>query len=182
MNSRLGITFTASSLVLALLAACSSAPPATGLVEGNQTAGDTKAPSKLPAGNNNPGNKNDTTPPPAGQQPGGSDDQQGGDPVPPPAPGTGVDCSGKTGDACWDCCDQAHPEGELWVETFDKCVCVSPGICRTQCATSLCAGGQPSAACELCLENAAQCETQATTACNAVPGCAAAEACGAKCN
>lgn len=78
--------------------------------------------------------------------------------------------------ACFDCCDAAHPGGwEVAAKAFDDCVCQQ--VCAQACGSSYCAGGDPSAACVQCLDDAQQCEQAADAACQGNANCAAADAC-----
>lgn len=87
-------------------------------------------------------------------------------------------CGGKQGDACIDCCvggnDQASAAAD---QAFESCICQS--ACASACGSSLCKGGQPSAACQQCMQGTGgqQCETAWVNACNANAACRAIEQC-----
>jgi len=93
-------------------------------------------------------------------------DDAGTIPIDPPItpPPTGSCGSSPDAESCFQCCDpgQATMAAE---DAFGRCACQSPGICASACSTSYCAGRAPTAACDNCLANAAQCEQVADTAC-----------------
>lgn len=159
--------------------ACSSAPPdgtLAGEINGNDPASSgSTVPKKTTSTGGSTSNTGST----------GSTGNTGGTPTPTPTPtadagvtpvGTGQCASSADFDTCLDCCD---PQNALEVDNaaFGQCVCQSPGVCAAQCATSFCAGLDPTAACEQCLDAATQCDQTADAACNANAGCAAALAC-----
>lgn len=167
------------------MAAACSAPPAGSIGGGEQDQnddGDKQLPTSStsptdPAKSNNNNNATPTpTPPsgPSGTTPTPSAEAGATPPTTPPAPNT----CGAAADfiACIDCCDQASPGGfEVDAKAWDDCICQT--ACAQACGGSYCNGGEPSAACEQCMDGAKQCDQAAATACQASAGCAAAMAC-----
>lgn len=169
--SRSRIAFT---LIAFALVACSSAPPDSPLQgEVNPTSPTNKKKNNNQTQTNNDGEGQDLNS-------GTADPADPADPAAPanpatpgtPAPGTGQCSAQASFDACFQCCDQAFPGGfEVDAQAFGQCACESPGVCAQACATSFCAGGQATPACEQCLAAATQCNTVAETACNANASC-----------
>ena len=170
------------ALTAGIMAVACSAPPAGPIGSGEQDQtddGDKKLPTSsssptnpAPSNNSTPGSTTDPAATPA--------------PTPTPLPDGGVapapspadqQCAAATDMwACFDCCDAAHPGGwEVAEQAFDDCVCQT--ACAQACGGNYCQGGQPSAACEQCLDNAVQCDDAANTACAANANCAASDAC-----
>ena len=170
------------ALVGGVTAVACSAPPAgsIGSDDQDQTAGDDK---KLPTSSSSPTNpapsqnnapSNDTSPSPSPTPPAPTPD--GGTTPVTPSPADQQCAASQDMFACFDCCDAAHPGGwEAADQAWGTCVCTQ--VCAQACGNNFCAGGQPSAACEQCLDNAQQCDDAANTACAADPNCAAADAC-----
>ena len=96
-------------------------------------------------------------------------------PAPTPAPNT---CAGKTGDACFDCCNAASG-GSLATSdnAFGQCAC-GGGSCTSVCNADFCNGAAPSAACQQCLT--ATCEPQADALCTSA-SCKAGQQCAQQC-
>lgn len=99
-------------------------------------------------------------------------------PAPTPAP-TPNACAGKTGDACFDCCNQASG-GALGPadEAFGQCACGSGGECAASCDADFCTGAAPSAACQQCLK--ATCEPKESALCTSA-ACKAGLQCASQC-
>jgi hypothetical protein len=177
-SSMLGIF----ALAAGIMAVACSAPPAGSIGSGEQDqtddgdntlpASSTSSTNPPPSNNALPGSSADPAPAPA--------------PAPTPVPDGGVTPVPSPADqqcaaaadmfACFDCCDAAHPGGwEVAAQAFDDCVCQT--ACAQACGGNYCQGGQPSSACEQCLDNALQCDDAANTACAADANCAASSAC-----
>jgi hypothetical protein len=94
-------------------------------------------------------------------------------------PAGGGECASSADiDACYDCCITPHEAGyDVADQAFGDCACASPGVCAAQCATSYCAGQEPTAACEACLDAATQCDQAADTACAGNADCQAITTC-----
>jgi hypothetical protein len=177
-TSVLGILALAGGI---MTAAC-SAPPAGSIGTGEQDQTDNDDDGKLPAtstSSTDPAKTNNNTPAPASQNtptpatPSPTPDA-GTVPTPTPAPNT----CGATTDffACIDCCDQANPGGfEVDGQAWDNCICQT--ACAQACGGNFCNGGDPSLACEQCMDNAQQCDQVAETACQGNAACAAAMTC-----
>jgi hypothetical protein len=170
-------------LVLAggVMAAACSAPPAgrVGSDDQDQTEDDGKLPatSKNPTEPSNTTNNNaaPSTPTPSTTTPAPTPSPEGGT-TPAPVPGTGQCAAAADMFACFDCCDAAHPGGwEVADQAWGDCICQT--ACAQACGGNFCQGGQPSAACEQCLDTAQQCDAAADAACAANANCAAANAC-----
>lgn len=165
------------SVIAFALVACSSAPPDSPLQgEVNPSSANKKKNTNKTTNDDSEGDTTGTQ----DTQSGDLDPATPGDPAAPgtPAPGTGQCAGQQTFDTCMQCCDQAAPGGfDIDAQAFGQCVCESPGTCAAACGGSYCAGGQPTPACEQCLEAAVQCSTQAETVCNSNASCAAAFSC-----
>lgn len=97
-----------------------------------------------------------------------------------------------TFDACGSCCTQAHQAGAT---TFTKsllgCACEGQGAdggtgpCATDCADTACAGKQPDATCNKCLQESVgkdgACLDKVSTDCNADNDCVAEQKCIGSC-
>ena len=169
-NHRLAL---ALALALAFAAAACAAPtiPNDTQVE-DATEADPAPPKKKSESSTTGGDK-------SGGDKSGTPEGSGGQPVPTP-PGGGATpapttCgSSATADACYQCCDPTNAF-EPPAQAFGECACATPGVCKTACGTTYCAGQAPDAACEACLNGATQCEAAADAACGAA--CKAAIAC-----
>lgn len=176
----------AFSLVAIALVACSSAPPDTTLQgeinPGNSNKGGSKTPAANKGSSTNNGGTSTTQDPTDPADP-AADPATPAAPATPgtpgtPAPGTGQCAASAGAEQCFQCCDAAFPGGlDVDAQAYGQCVCEAPGVCAQQCATSYCAGQQPTAACEQCLNAATQCEQAAETACNANANCKGAFTC-----
>jgi hypothetical protein len=87
---------------------------------------------------------------------------------------------------CAVCCQKVHPHGAMtFFQSRDSCLCTSPAVCKTECATELCAMksamlGDP---CATCAQGAlaqpqdgaadGPCVQPVVTACQADPDCVA---------
>lgn len=165
MITKLG---TASLLVLVSVACSSASEPAPipGSNDSNQTG---KSSSSSSSG---------------GSSSSSSSSSSGSTPTPTDDAGTpsGDGCDTKTGEACYTCCDTAYPnQADILDQAFGDCACQAPGVCRSQCGSTYCAGKAPSTACETCLDNATQCDTAAEKACNATAACTSFLGCVDKC-
>jgi hypothetical protein len=127
---------------------------------------------------------------------GGSAHDSGGPPPPPgddgggpPPPQGDAACAQKTSQsACIGCCQGNHKTGFNTIHTAaNQCLCVSPGACKTECATEFCANkaeskGDP---CDTCIGNAIQqsaaCYQPINSACQADPDCTAYLTCAQPC-
>jgi len=169
------------SLVAVALFACSSAPPDTtldGELNSGNSAKSSKTPSKTSGTGTNTGTAQQTNPTDPADPAAPANPAAPATPTTPAPAGNGQCAGQQTADACFQCCDTASPGGfDVDSQAFGQCVCETPGTCAAACATSFCAGGPPTAACEQCLNGATQCEAQAEAACNANAACAAAFAC-----
>lgn len=179
--ARVGSMFGIFALTTGLMAAACSAPPAGGLGTDEQDQTDDDNGGRLPTSSTSstepkPGTTNDApanTQTPPSSTPAPTPDASA-PPVTPPPP----DQCNATADwmSCIDCCDQANPGGfEVDGQAWDDCICQT--ACAQECGGSYCNGGDPSFACEQCMQNAQQCDQAADTACQANAACAAAIAC-----
>lgn len=163
------------SVVFALAAACSSAPPLNDLSEDESETTPTKKPAKDNSSSSSSGGSNNTS----SSSSSGSTPTPPGDPQEPNTPAPAGNCAAEANaDACFDCCAKGNEQGlDQAYQVFDTCACQTPGVCKTQCGNNYCAGQQPSAACETCLQGAQQCGQQADQACAANAQCKAAVDC-----
>lgn len=173
--------FALGLFTLGFAAACSSAPAPPndldrdddGSNEQNATKKPTKStPAKPPS---NDGDQDEGT----GPTPAGSSNDGGTPPSGNPPPANAGKCAGEaSADACFSCCEAGNEAGiqAVW-QVFDACVCQNPGTCASACGNNYCAGGQPSQACEQCLDGATQCQQQSDQACAANASCKAANDC-----
>jgi hypothetical protein len=170
MRNSLSLTVTLFASAFTLVA-CSGAPSFDGddLRGSRTTSRDDDVSGKGSSGANNDLADDETQ----------TDQGSGSDQTTPPPSGDPGQCSASTSaDACYECCDAAHPGAiDVWYDAADACACQSPGVCAAQCGSDYCQGGQPSAACADCLDNAVQCLDAGDQACKADPGCAAVLAC-----
>jgi hypothetical protein len=177
-SSMLGIF----ALTAGILAVACSAPPAGSIGSGEQDQTD-DGDKKLPTSSTSP-----TNPAPSNDAPSPSTTDPAPAPAatPAPVPDGGVTPVPSPADqqcaaaadmfACFDCCDAAHPGGwEVADQAWGDCVCQT--ACAQACGGNFCQGGQPSVACEQCLDNAQQCDQAADAACAADANCAASRAC-----
>jgi len=172
---RLGTTV--GFVLVALAAACSAAPVGGDTLGGDQSgvAGTKKGSTSSSSGADPGASSSGST---SSSSSSGSTSSSGGSTSSSSSGGTGACTSSATADACYDCCITAHESGFNAAEqAFGDCACQTPGVCKTQCSTTYCAGQQPSAACETCLNAATQCNTAADTACSANADCQALDAC-----
>ena len=92
--------------------------------------------------------------------------------APPPTNTCG---SASTADACFRCCDVAHPNAmPLLDNEWGKCQCEVPGTCASACASSYCAGQGivQGSSCDNCLAaNNQMCRAKAETKCAADATC-----------
>jgi hypothetical protein len=179
---RVACALAASAVVLAT--ACSSAPPIEGDDLGDDgsnvisdkkgsssgSSGTTLGSSSGSSGSESSGGDGTTSSGGASSSGGTS---SGG------APAGGGECASSADiDACYDCCITPHEAGyDVADQAFGDCACEAPGVCASQCATSYCAGQEPTAACEACLDAATQCDQAADTACAGSADCQAITAC-----
>lgn len=173
VNGRSRIVF---SLVAFVLVGCSSAPPDSPLEGEVDPAPASRKKKNQKTNDDGEGNPTGTQ----STQDGDLDPAAAGDAAAPgtPAPGTGRCSAQQTFDTCMQCCDEGFPGGfEVDAQAFGACVCESPGTCAAACAGSYCAGSPPTAACEQCLQSAAQCNTTAEAACKANASCQGVFAC-----
>jgi hypothetical protein len=93
------------------------------------------------------------------------------------------DCQSLPKAQCQQCCLQAHPGTATIVTEAAKCACQTPGLCKTQCATTLCAAKSADQTCSACLQSAdaGSCLAQAAAACSNDPDCTAGLQCGNAC-
>jgi hypothetical protein len=160
-----------------VVAACSAPPAGTlGSNDQDQTAdGDEKLPASStsatdPAKSSNPA---PNTPIPSSDSVPAAGPEGGASTTPPTA---GSCSSSADWMSCVDCCGQQNPGGfEVDGQAWNDCICQT--ACASACGANYCNGGDPSAACEQCMQNAPQCDQAAETACQANASCAAAIAC-----
>lgn len=164
------------TVVFALAAACSSAPPPNDLSEDQSETTPTKKPAKDNSSSSSSGGNNNTS---SSSSSGSTPKPPGGDPQQPNTPAPAGNCAAEANaDACFDCCSKGNEAGlDQAYQVFDTCACQTPGVCKTQCGNNYCAGQQPTAACETCLQGAQQCGQQADQACAANAQCKAAVDC-----
>jgi len=167
----------------ALVAACSSADPGGDRLGGSsndQTSGTN-------SGNNSGSTANKNNGSTSNADNGTTTTTNPTNPTTPPASVDAAKCGAENSwDACMSCCTSNNQSAfKAAADAFDACACQNPGVCQAQCANSLCAGQQPSQACDQCLQaNGAQCGQVADTACAADATCKAAMDCemAAKCD
>ena len=103
-------------------------------------------------------------------------------PAPAPAPATAppiTSCTGQTGDACFDCCNQASGGALAPADNiFGQCACGTGGQCTAVCDANLCSGVTADSACASCLQ--ATCAPAETAACTSA-ACKAGLACFRQC-
>lgn len=98
--------------------------------------------------------------------------------TPPAATGK---CAGEaTAQGCRTCCGFTKEAGEAYTKPFETCACKE--ICKTACATTICAGGdvEPSADCEECLggvDATVTCAPEAVDSCELNAACKAFTKC-----
>lgn len=171
MNNRIGsrLAVSLASLVALAAFACSGAPPASDIGQGDTKAKD-KAPSsagKTPSGST-----------PAPTTPGGDTTK------PPVTPLEDDNACGKKPDAmtCEDCCFAKAPTAfDAADKAYFDCLC-APTTCATDCAASVCADkeneNEPTAACKACLDkNEDSCDAKAGAVCEGSAACKAVDAC-----
>jgi hypothetical protein len=109
-----------------------------------------------------------------------NDEQAGGpQPAPPieagaaPAPATGECAPNTTADACFKCCETAHPLGIRFLQqAFGDCACSDGAAsCALECGDNWCLGDPATAACAQCLDTSA-CAAEADGACEKNTNCA----------
>ena len=174
LDSRAVVVF--GSFVFALAAACSSAPPPNDLSEDESETTPTKKPAKDNSSSSSGGTNTSSS---SSSSSGSTPTPPGGDPQQPNTPAPGGTCAAEANaDGCFECCAKGNEAGlDAAYQVFDTCACQTPGVCKAQCGANYCAGQQPSAACETCLQGAQQCGQQADTACAANAQCKAAIDC-----
>lgn len=166
------------SFVFALAAACSSAPPPNDLSEDEDETTPAKKPAKDTNTSSSSGGTNNNTSSSSSSS-GNTPTPPGGDPQQPNTPAPAGTCSAEANaDGCYECCAKGNEAGlDAAYQVFDTCACQTPGVCKAQCGNNYCAGQQPSAACETCLQGAQQCGQQADQACAGNAQCKAAIDC-----
>jgi hypothetical protein len=179
-DARFALRLGATALALVMVA-CSSAPSSS---LGEPPTGDDSSSSKKGKDKSNNSSGDDTS----GDDTSGDDTTTNGNQTNDTDGGTtstndsgttptGGSCSAETSaDACFQCCDATDPTAmDPAYQAFDDCACQT--ACASQCGASYCAGKQPTAACETCLDNATTCQQAADTACNGSAACKAVVAC-----
>jgi hypothetical protein len=83
-----------------------------------------------------------------------------------------------TADECATCCGTHHAEGDnTYVNAVGECVCVSPGVCASECASDFCVMMDPGPECNSCIEASlgpsGACVSQVSGECGADPDCIA---------
>ncbi|MDB4994372.1 MAG: hypothetical protein JWM74_1804 [Myxococcaceae bacterium] len=180
-DARFALRLGATALALVMVA-CSSAPSSS---LGEPPTGDDSSSTKKGKDKSNNGSGDDTSTDDTsgddntttnGNQ---TNDTDGGTTSTPDSgtTPTGGACSAETtGDACYQCCDATDPTAmDPAYQAFDDCACQT--ACASQCGASYCAGKQPTAACETCLNNATTCQQAADAACNGSAACKAVVTC-----
>lgn len=169
--SRLFTVLVVSQLLLGSLVACSAEPVAS-----YDSSTPTKKKSKAAADDEDTTTTDDTT----------ADDETTPSPSPSPSgtttpttpaglpnvtaaqvPPAGQCTTGANKSLCVACCMASRlgdaQQGATAANAFGGCACQSPGLCKAECGTTFCAGKEPSAACDSCLQaKALQCENAAT--------------------
>jgi hypothetical protein len=162
----------ALSLSLAAVACAAPTIPNDSGEDPNSADSDVTA-TKAPKKTTTP--KKDTTTPPEGDN---TTPAPSPTPTPTPTP-TPNACAGKTGDACFDCCNEASG-GTLGPadEAFGQCACGDAGACTGACGADFCTGAAPSATCQQCLT--ATCDPKADALCTSA-ACKAGQQCASQC-
>ncbi|CAN5796877.1 hypothetical protein BH09MYX1_BH09MYX1_50550 [soil metagenome] len=95
----------------------------------------------------------------------------------------GDDCSKLAKAQCQQCCIQAHPNVVILQTEAIKCACQTPGLCKTDCAATLCAQKGADQTCSACIQSAdaGNCLQQAAAACASDNDCAQGIQCGQGC-
>lgn len=97
-------------------------------------------------------------------------------------PATASSCAAEpTKGRCLDCCADQNPASRAFLDDASKkCLCEAPGLCQSECATSFCAGENPTpgGACAQCLDdNGDFCDAVAETLCAGDATCRQIYAC-----
>jgi hypothetical protein len=98
---------------------------------------------------------------------------------------SGNNCVGSDA-GCRACCVAEHPDGAaVLVGTEIACACTTPGLCKNQCKSTVCAATpkQANLTCSTCIadKDAGDCRTVALTACAQNADCTALAACVLSC-
>ncbi len=105
-------------------------------------------------------------------------------------PEGGTSCSSiADAGSCVTCCEGLYMSGaKTYYTTWETCLCTSPGVCATECSSTLCAGmpTTPGSACDTCVSGSvatstSTCSGPIQTACSADPTCVQFVTCGNAC-